>query len=152
VWRHFEVACKHFKCDFFHPKRDYGILFAHLFCQVHFICFPNLLQITKSTLIFWYLASLPSWFYQSVMSTFPSCQVHISKATLPSTLHLVDFMNELEVAHNFTFWVVWCFIFFGLCKLSPPSFLSLLLSYFFLFLPYGFLKLDKSCFKIQNTF
>jgi len=36
------------------------------------------------------------------MSTFPSCQVNITKATLPSTLGLVDFINELEVAHNFT--------------------------------------------------
>jgi len=47
------------------------------------------------------------------MSTFPSCQAHITKATLPITLHLVGIMNELEVAHNFTkFWVVWCLIVF----------------------------------------
>jgi hypothetical protein len=53
----------------------YGMAFAQVFCQVHFMCFASLLcQVMKSTLLFCHVdfAVLPT-------PLLPFCKVHIAK-------------------------------------------------------------------------
>ncbi len=72
---------------------------------------------------------------------------------MPSTFHLVDFMNELEVAHNFIkFWVVWCLIFCWFAQnFSPlPFFPSLYLNFFFYHMVFWSLKRALSKFKVPS--